>query len=350
MGQPARIVHYVNQFFGGIGGEDKADTPLQVREGPVGPGRAIQQIVGAQGTVVATLIGGDDYVAEREDEAGAAIREALERHRPDLVLAGPAFDSGRYGLGCALTCRVAQSLGIAAVTGMYPDNAAIITHRRELLAVPTGLDPTEMKAILTRMVGLGLRRVHGEPVGSAAEEGYIPRGIRRLVLKDKVGYERAVDMLLAQVAGRPVASEIQVQQYDRVPPAPPVGDLSRSIIGIVVSTGIVPRGNPDHLPGARALAAGRYSIDGLGSLDVARWESAHGGFNTKILNTRSPDYALPLGTLRALEAEGAIGGIHPWFYSTVGNQTAVGPARAIGRRVAEEFRDAGVAAALQVSG
>ena len=228
MGQPARIVHYVNQFFGGIGGEDKADTPLQVREGPVGPGRAIQQIVGAQGTVVATLIGGDDYVAEREDEAGAAIREALERHRPDLVLAGPAFDSGRYGLGCALTCRVAQSLGIAAVTGMYPDNAAIITHRRELLAVPTGLDPTEMKAILTRMVGLGLRRVHGEPLGSAAEEGYIPRGIRRLVMKDKVGYERAVDMLLAQVAGRPVASEIQVQQYDRVPPAPPVGDLSRS--------------------------------------------------------------------------------------------------------------------------
>jgi len=350
MGQPARIVHYVNQFFGGIGGEDKADTPLQVREGPVGPGRAIQQIVGAQGTVVATLIGGDDYVAEREDEAGAAIREALERLRPDLVLAGPAFDSGRYGLGCALTCRVAQSLGIAAVTGMFPDNAAIITHRRELLAVPTGLDPTEMKAILTRMVGLGLRRVHGEPLGSAAEEGYVPRGIRRLVTKDKVGYERAVDMLLAQVAGRPVASEIQVQQYDRVTPAPPVRDLSRSLIGIVVSTGIVPRGNPDHLPGARALAAGRYSIDGLGSLDVARWESAHGGFNTKILNTRSPDYALPLGTLRALEAEGAIGGIYPWFYSTVGNQTAVGPARAIGRRVAEEFRDAGVAAALQVSG
>jgi len=350
MGQPARIVHYVNQFFGGIGGEDKADTPLQVREGPVGPGRAIQQIVGAQGAVVATLIGGDDWVAEREDEAGAAIREVLERHRPDLVLAGPAFDSGRYGLGCALTCRVAQSLGIAAVTGMYPDNAAIITHRRELLAVPTGLDPTEMKAILTRMVGLGLRRVHGEPLGSAAEEGYIPRGIRRLVVKDKVGYERAVDMLLAQVAGRPVASEIQVQQYDRVTPAPPVRDLSRSLIGIVVSTGIVPRGNPDHLPGARALAAGRYSIDGLGSLDVARWESAHGGFNTKILNTRSPDYALPLGTLRALEAEGAIGGIYPWFYSTVGNQTAVGPARAIGRRVAEEFRDAGVAAALQVSG
>ena len=350
MGQPVRVVHYLNQFFGGIGGEDKADTPLTVREGAVGPGRAVQQILGAQGSVVATLIGGDDYVAEREEIAGAAMREALGRWTPDLVLAGPAFDSGRYGLGCALACRVAQSLQIPAVTGMYPDNAAIITHRRELLAVPTGLDPTDMKAILGRMVGLGLRLVRGEPLGSAAEEGYIPRGIRRLVVKDKVGYERAVDMLLDRVAGRPFASEVQFQQYDRVPPAAPVGDLARATIGIVVSTGIVPRGNPDHLPGARALAAGRYSIAGLDALDVARWESAHGGFNTKILNTRSPDYALPLRTLRALEAEGAIGGIYPWIYSTVGNQTAVGPARAIGRRVAEEFRDAGVAAALQVSG
>jgi len=350
VGQPVRIVHYVNQFFGGLGGEDKADTRITVREGAVGPARAVQQILGAQGSVVATLIGGDDHVAEQEEVAGAAIREALSRLTPDLVLAGPAFDSGRYGMGCALASRVAQSLGIPAVTGMYPDNAAIITHRRELIAVPTGLDPTEMKAILTRMVGLGLRLARGETLGPAAEEGYIPRGIRRLVTKDKVGYERAVDMLLARVAGRPYASEIQVQEYDRVPAAPPVRDLARATIGIVVSTGIVPRGNPDHLPGARALAAGRYSLEGLDTLDVARWESAHGGFNTKILNTRSPDYALPLATLRALETEGVIGGIYPWFYSTVGNQTAVGPARAIGRRVAEEFRDAGVAAALQVSG
>ena len=350
MGQPVRVVHYLNQFFGGIGGEEKAGTPLEVREGAVGPGRALQQVLGERGTVVATLVCGDDYAAEREDPAGAAIRDALRRLAPDLLLAGPAFDSGRYGLGCALACRVARSLGIPAVTAMYPDNAAIITHRRELLAVPTGLDPSEMRAIVGRMAALGLKVHRGEPLGPALEEGYIPHGVRRLVLKDKVGYERAVDMLLARVTGRPFVSEIQVQHYDRVPPAAPVRDLSRATIGIVVSTGIVPRGNPDHLPGARALTAGRYSIEGLPRLDVSQWESAHGGFNTKTLNTDSPDYALPLGTLRALEAEGIIGGIYPWFYSTVGNQTAVGPAREIGQLAAAEFRDAGVAAVLQVSG
>jgi len=348
--KPVRVVHYLNQFFGGIGGEERAQTPLEVREGPTGPGRLLQQALGAEGTVVATLVCGDDYVAEREEAAGASMRDALQRYQPDLVMAGPAFDSGRYGLGCALACRVARSLGIPAVTAMYPDNAAIITHRRELLAVPTGLNTTDMRDIIVRMVGLGLKVVRGEPLGPALEEGYIPHGVRKLVTKDRVGYERAVDMLLARVAGRPFVSEILVQHYERVTPAPPVPDLSRATIGIVVSTGIVPRGNPDRLPGARALTAGRYSIDGLSRLDVGDWESAHGGFNTKVLNTESPDYALPLATLRALEAEGAIGGIYPWIYSTVGNQTAVGPAREIGQLAAAEFRDAGVAVALQVSG
>lgn len=350
MPQTYRVVHYVNQFFGGIGGEDKADTPVQIREGPVGPGRALQQILKGQGEVVATVICGDDYAAEREVEAAEAIKEALDNIRPDLVLAGPAFDSGRYGLGCALICRIAQSRGIPAVTAMYPDNAAIITHRRELLAVPTGLDPTQMQQILSRMAALGLKLARGEELGSAQEEGYIPRGIRKLVFKEKVGYERALDMLLARVQGKPWVSEVQVQRYDRVPPASPVEDLSGVTIGIVVSTGIVPRGNPDGVPGARALHAGRYSIEGVNDLSVEEWESVHGGFNTRILNTQDPSYALPLPTLRRLEAEGVIGGIYPYFYSTVGNQTAVGAAREIGQRIAREFRDAGVAAAIQVSG
>jgi betaine reductase len=348
--EPVRVVHYLNQFFGGIGGEDKADTPISIREGAVGPGRPLQQILKDRGRVVATVIGGDDYVAEREAEAGRAIEEALTTWTPDLVLAGPAFDSGRYGLGCALICRIAQSRGIPAVTGMYPDNAAIITYRRELLAVPTGLDPSQMQAILARMAALGLRLVRGEVLGPASEEGYVPRGIRRLVTKDRVGYERALEMLKARVEGRPFASEIQVQQYERVAPAPPIRDLSTATLAIVVSTGIVPRGNPDALPGARALHAGRYSIAGLDTLDVASWESAHGGFNTRILNTQDPAYALPLPTLRHFEAEGVIKGIYPYFFSTVGNQTAVEPAREIGRRIARELKEAGVSAALQVSG
>ena len=36
-----KVVHYLNQFFGQVGGEDKADTGFMIREGPVGPGLAL---------------------------------------------------------------------------------------------------------------------------------------------------------------------------------------------------------------------------------------------------------------------------------------------------------------------
>ena len=32
-----KIVHYINQFFAGIGGEDKADFQPEVREEVIGP-------------------------------------------------------------------------------------------------------------------------------------------------------------------------------------------------------------------------------------------------------------------------------------------------------------------------
>ena len=32
-----RVVQYINQFFAQIGGEEKADIPAELREGPVGP-------------------------------------------------------------------------------------------------------------------------------------------------------------------------------------------------------------------------------------------------------------------------------------------------------------------------
>ena len=78
-----RVVHYINQFFGGIGGEDKSDIPVEVRDGPVGPGRALQMALGDRAEVVATIICGDDFVAENEDEAGASIGNALDDLKPE---------------------------------------------------------------------------------------------------------------------------------------------------------------------------------------------------------------------------------------------------------------------------
>ena len=41
-----KIVHYINQFFAGIGGEEKADYTPELREGVVGPGKGLKAALG----------------------------------------------------------------------------------------------------------------------------------------------------------------------------------------------------------------------------------------------------------------------------------------------------------------
>ena len=59
-----RIVHYVNQFFGGKGGEEAADLEPDLQDGAVGPGRLLEQVLGGDAHVVRSIIVGDNYAAE----------------------------------------------------------------------------------------------------------------------------------------------------------------------------------------------------------------------------------------------------------------------------------------------
>ena len=56
-----RVVHYLNQFFGDIGGEEHADTEFQVHDEPVGPSRLLEQILGEDAQIVRTIVCGDNY-------------------------------------------------------------------------------------------------------------------------------------------------------------------------------------------------------------------------------------------------------------------------------------------------
>jgi len=59
-----RVVHYINQFFAGIGGEEKADYKPEVREEVVGPGMALNAEFKGEAEIVATIICGDSYFNE----------------------------------------------------------------------------------------------------------------------------------------------------------------------------------------------------------------------------------------------------------------------------------------------
>jgi betaine reductase len=330
-----RVVHYLNQFYGGIGGEDKADVPLSIHEGPVGPGRLLARKLGAGGRVVASFVCGDNAFHERRDETLRQIVGAAREWAADVLLAGPAFASGRYGLACAcVAARVEADLGIPTVTGMHPENPGAESPERPIYIVPTGSTSVDMDPALDAMVRLASALASGAPVGPAKAEGYLPRGIRRNVRLDRPAAERAVGLLLDKLAGRPIETELPIVVRDRVSPPPPIVDLRTATIALVTEAGVVPRGNPDGLEAARATRWGRYSLAGLDDLKPGDYESVHGGYDNAWVH-QDPDRVLPVDALRALEREGAIGRLYDEYLVTcgsIGNPTVM---RRLGREMAQ---------------
>lgn len=348
MPEPVRIVHYINQFFAGIGGEEAARAPVSVRQHPVGAARALATALGADAKLVATVVCGDNYFNDERTAAHAAVREALRQLRPDVVVAGPAFEAGRYGIACAEVCRLAAAESVPAVTAMHPQNPGALMYRREVMIVPTGASAAGMPQALPPLARLALRLARREPLGTAEAEGYLSRGIRKIGFRDRPGAERAVEMLLAKLGGRPYTSEIPYQPAGMVAPAPPVADLSKAAVALVTTGGLVPRGNPDGQTSGNAQKYFRYPIAQLESLREGEWEAYHTGYFTHLVN-QNPNYVLPLGYMRELEKAGIIGAVHPYAYTLPGVSTPVAVAERLGLGIATQLMEAKVGACLLVS-
>jgi betaine reductase len=347
--RPLRVVHYLNQMFGGLGGEEAAGSGPRLVEGPVGPGRALAQALGAEGTVVATVICGDNYVAERLETAIPELVALVRSAAPDLLLAGPAFNAGRYGQACGALCQaVSRELGIPAVTGMYEENPGVELYHRDVYIVRTGETARNMAADLAALWRLGRKLVAGEPLGRPRDEGYFPRGQVRPELADRPAAVRAVDLLLAKLAGQPYESEVRLPRFRPVPPPPPVPDLRRARIALVTDGGLVPRGNPDGIESRAATRFGVYSIAGVDDLRGEDYDVAHGGYDTSLVKA-DPDRLVPVDAARELEAEGVIGDLYDYFLSTCGLSNPLENSRRLGREMAAHLRAAGVDAVILTS-
>ena len=348
MARQFRVVNYVNQFFAGVGGEEKANYPVEVKQGAAGSARGLQQQLGSAATVVATVYGGDNYVNEEQAEAIKAIKAALRDSRPDVVVAGPAFNAGRYGLACAEVCRVAREMGIPAVAAMFPENPGVLTYRKETLVVPATESPAGMPEAHKALARLALKLAAKEDLGPAEAEGYLPRGVRRTGVREAPAAQRAVAMLVKKMKGQPFVTELPLEMPELVAPAPPIKNLSTAKLALVTSGGLVPKGNPDRLPGGPATVWFSYPIGGLSSMTPDMWESVHVGFYTNIVN-QNPNYVVPLNLVRELEDRGIIGGVYDRYLTTSGRGTPVGVAKRIGTEMAAELKANKVDACLLVA-
>ena len=344
-----KIVHYINQFFGQKGGEEAANLPIELVNGPVGPGAALQAALAGKGEIVKTIICGDSYFNENEGVACMGIREILEDIKPDLLVAGPAFNAGRYGMACGKVGEVAHGLGIATISGMYNENPGYELYKNYSYMVPTSNSAAGMRQALPAMAKLITAWAEKEgKLGTPEEEGYMPRGLRVNVFSEERGAKRAVNMLISKLAGEAFKTEYEMPVFDRVEPQPPVLDLSKATIALVTSGGVVPKGNPDRIESSSASKFGEYSIAGLQALTCESHETAHGGYDPVACN-QDPNRVLPVDVLREMEREGKIGKLHDLYYSTVGNGTSVANAKAYGHAIAMHLLNAGVSAAILTS-
>jgi glycine reductase len=205
-----------------------------------------------------------------------------------------------------------------------------------------------MRDAVKKMAPLALKIAKGEEIGSPEEEHYIPRGVRKNFFADKRGSERAVDMLVKKLNGEEFVTEFPMPDFDRVDPQPAVKDLSKATVALVTSGGIVPKGNPDHIESSSASKYGKYDIEGFENLTSADHETAHGGYDPVYAN-EDADRVLPVDVLREMEKEGKIGKLHRYFYTTVGNGTAVASAKKFAEEIGKELVADGVDAVILTS-
>ena len=344
-----RIVHYLNQFFGGKGGEEAADLAPHVQDGAVGPGRLLEQVMGEDAQVVRSLVVGDNYAAENLADATEWVLDAVRESGADLFVAGPCFEAGRYGVAAGALCAAVQAeLGIPAVTGMAVENPGVDLYRQELYIVDSGASVNAMRDVLGKMAGIALKLRQGLAIGAPQEAGYIPRGMLRDAFVEHTAAERLVAMVAAKTRGEAYESEFTSATLPDTPAPAPIVDLSSAKVAIVTDGGLVPKGNPDDISPYAATNWGAYDISALDDLEGDNYEVSHRGYDTRYVE-QDPDRLVPVDALRDLEKSGVVGKLHEEFISTSGLVNPLANSRRLGREIAEKLKAEGVTAVILTS-
>lgn len=344
-----KAILYINQFFAGIGGEDKADQEPVILEGTVGPGLALKGPLNAE--ITHTVYCGDNFMGSNTEEAIDRIIKMLEPLSFDVFLAGPAFQAGRYGVACGNIAKaVAEKFNVPVITSMNVENPGVEMFRRDMIILKGGNSAASMRTDTKAMADVANLLLEGKQLGPAGEHGYFSRGRRDMVWMDEpvIAARRGVDMLIKKLSGEDFQTELPVPEKDMIPVAAPLKDLANARIAVVTTGGIVPVDNPDRIQSASATRWGRYDMTGMERLKEGEYKTIHAGFDPAAANA-DPNVIVPLDVLRELNEEGVYGSLHPYFYSTVGTGTTQAEAARMGREILKYLQEDKVDGVLLVS-
>ncbi len=345
-----KVIHYINQFFGGLGGEDTTSVAPQLVEGAVGPGLAINKNL-EDAEVSYTIICGDNYVAENKEKAFNEIIDLIKNLDFDLLIAGPAFQAGRYGFACGGVCKaVEEQLHRPTITSMHEENPGVEMFRNHLVIFPGGNSAGKMKQDVKAMTDYANKLLRGEKLGGYEDEGFFRHRVRHQIwLEEPVtAAVRGVEMLVSKLNGEPFQTELPIEMKERVPIAKPIKDLTKARIALTTTGGIIPVDNPDRIQSASATRWGRYDIFEIDDLKAGVFKTTHAGFDPAAADA-DPDVIMPVDVMKDMLKQGVYGSLHPYFYSTVGTGTTEGEASRMAKEMIPLLQEDKVDAILMVS-
>lgn len=346
-----KAIYYVNQFYAGIGGEEKADVGLTIHNEKKGPAMGIERFWNNEMEVVKVISCGDNFINnnDRYESILPEIEEIINAVKPDVFIAGPAFNAGRYGVACAKVCKfVKDKFDIPTLTAMYYENPAVKMYSKDIYIVSSPETAAGMRKVLPKLAALSLKLAKREKIGAARFEGYLPTGYRYNEYHESIGAKRVVELLLKKLNGKSYVTEVPLRCFELVKAAKAVEDIKNTEIALITTGGLVPKGNPDKLKQAFSVTYGRYNIEKLDTISSGEYESIHGGYDTTLVD-QDPNRLVPLDELRTLEKKGYIKGIYKEFFSTCGIGTNVENSIDIGKRIANDLLSANVQAAILTS-
>ena len=339
-----KILHYLNQFFAGIGGEDKAGQEFSFLPKAVGPGVLLRDLLKDHEVEYATVVCGDNYFHENEETVLVSLTKTMAQFAPDLFVAGPAFHAGRYGLACAKTASfVRERWGVPALTGLYEENPGTREIGRHVFVIQTGSSAASMQATIKRFADLSalVLKKDSESIERFKEEYCLQIPRRFTVQAAAPDSVRAVDMLLAKLKGARFESEIPRIEAAPHPIPAAIEDLKQATLAVVSEGGLVPKGNPDRLESSRGTKYFKYSIQGRDDLKSGEFEAMHTGYDTSTVNA-APDRLIPVDAMRQLERAGRFGKLHDYYYVTTGTGAMPAKMQELGVGIAQELSASGV--------
>lgn len=343
------IVHYVNQFFAGIGGEEMAHTKPEIRTELPPISQQLEKNLGEDYKIVATVVCGDNYFGENLEEATDTIINMIKDYKIDVFVAGPAFNAGRYGVACGTICKaVEERLGVPVLTAAYEENPGVDMFRQDVIIVKTGDSAATMRKALPAMASLIKKLATGEEVLGPAIENYHERGIRVNYFAEERASARALKMLVKKMKGEEFETDLPMPKFDRVEPAEAIKDITKAKIAVVTSGGIIPLDNPDRIESSNATKYGAYTLKGMDAMSPDIYTTIHGGYDRQFV-IENPNLVVPLDVLREMEKDGEFGELYETFFSTTGTGTATGSAAKFGHEIGQKLIDEHVDAVILVS-